>query len=172
MLRDKELTVAGMVTQVRHGTTKNGRPYGSFTIEDYTDSYNTALFGKDYENYRKFLYEGYSLLLKGVVQENSWKKPAELEFRIKSMHMLSSVRDELIHNIQIRIPLDRLTDGLLTDMKGFIEKRKGDADMRFMVYDPDEQVSVEMFSRFRKISLTDELLQYLSGNPDLEFKLY
>jgi DNA polymerase-3 subunit alpha len=91
-LRGKDVTVAGMVTTVRHATTKNGKPYGSFTIEDYSDTASITLFSKDYENFRKFLYEGYSLLIKGTVAENTWKNTPELEFRIKTIHMLSSVR--------------------------------------------------------------------------------
>ncbi|MBN1159198.1 MAG: DNA polymerase III subunit alpha [Bacteroidales bacterium] len=171
-LRDKELKIAGMVTKVKHAVTKNGKPYGSFTIEDYTDYYSFTLFNKDYENLRKFMYEGYSLLLKGVIQENTWKKPIELEFKIKEIFMLSSVREELIHNIQIKIPLDRLTEELVSEINEFISKEKGNTSMKVLVYDQSESVSVEMFSRYRKIALTDELLDYLTESGELEYRLY
>ncbi len=171
-LRDKELKIAGMVTKVKHATTKNGKPYGSFTIEDYTDSFTITLFNKDYENYRKYMYEGYSLLLNGVIQENTWKKPVELEFKIKDIHMLSSVRDELIHNIQIRIPVDNLSEELIQNIGKFVQKEKGSTNMKIMVYDQAENVSVEMFSRYKKIALSDDLMDYLTQNQELEFKLY
>ena len=170
-LHNKELTVAGMVTKVKHASTKNGKPYGSFTLEDYTDSYTITLFGKDYENFRKYMYEGYTLLLKGVVQENSWKKPAELEFRIRSIHLLSSVREELISNIQIRIPLDNLTEELLTDMNAFLQKEKGNTNLKVTVYDQMENIGVEMFSRYKKIALSDDLINYLTQSSELDFKL-
>ena len=86
--------------------------------------------------------------------------------------MLSSVMDELIHNIQIRIPLDSLTEALLSDMRKFVQKGKGNTDFEVMVYDQNENVSVEMFSRYKKIALSDELIHYLSENHELEFKLY
>jgi DNA polymerase-3 subunit alpha len=57
--KNKELSVAGLVTEVSHMTTKTGRPFGSFIIEDYTDSHKFVLFGKEYEDYRKYMYEGY-----------------------------------------------------------------------------------------------------------------
>lgn len=171
-LRDKELKIAGMVTKVKHATTKNGKPYGSFTIEDYTDSFTITLFNKDYENYRKYMYEGYSLLLNGVIQENTWKKPTEMEFKIKDIHMLSSVRDELIHSIQLRIPVDSLTEELIQNIEKFVQKQKGSTNMQIMVYDQAENISVEMFSRYKKIALTDDLMDYLTQNQELEFKLY
>ena len=117
-LRDKEITVAGMITTVRHATTKNGKPYGSFTLEDYSDTFSITLFNKDYENFRKYLYEGYSLLFKGTVGENTWKNKPELEFRIKSIYLLSSVREELVKNIQIKMPIDIITDRFIEGFDG------------------------------------------------------
>jgi len=171
-LRDKDITVAGMVTGVKHAISKNGKPYGTITLEDYTDSLSVTLFSKDYENFRKYMYEGYCLLIKGTVQENQWRKPSELEFRIKTIYMLSSVRDELIRNIQIKIPIDSLSEDLMNDINGFIDREQGNTNMKIIVYDQAENISVEMFSRYRKIALTDELLGFLAANSELEFKLY
>jgi DNA polymerase-3 subunit alpha len=131
-----------------------------------------TLFSKDYENFRKYMYEGYCLLIKGTVQENQWRKPSELEFRIKTIYMLSSVRDELIRNIQIKIPIDSLSEDLINDINGFIDREQGNTNMKIIVYDQAENISVEMFSRYRKIALTDELLGFLAANSELEFKLY
>src|SRR5664280_2833615 len=35
---DRDVVVAGMVTDIRTGIGKNGKPYGSFTLQDYSDS--------------------------------------------------------------------------------------------------------------------------------------
>ncbi|HEX2393972.1 MAG TPA: DNA polymerase III subunit alpha [Bacteroidales bacterium] len=170
-LRGKDVTIAGMITTVRHATTRNGKPYGSFTIEDYTDTMSITLFNKDYENFRKFLYEGYSLLLKGTVSENTWKSTPELEFRIKSMHMLSSAREELVKTIQIRLPIDRLTDNFIENFTQFTIKKPGSTNLRIMVYDPSENISVDFFSRSHRISLDDDLIDFLTEDKEIEFKL-
>jgi DNA polymerase-3 subunit alpha len=171
-LRGKDVTVAGMVTTVRHATTKNGKPYGSFTIEDYSDTASITLFSKDYENFRKFLYEGYSLLIKGTVAENTWKNTPELEFRIKTIHMLSSVREELVKTIQIRMPIDVITDGFIQELSQHTTKNSGNTNLKILVYDPVENVSVDFFSRSHRIALADELLEFLSGKTEIDFKLY
>jgi DNA polymerase-3 subunit alpha len=170
-LRQKEITIAGMVTAVRHATTKNGKPFGSFSLEDYSDTFTIALFSKDYENFRKYMYEGYSLLIKGVVSDNTWKSTPEAEFKIKSIWLLSSVREELVKNIQIRVPLDVLTEGFTEDLSTLARKAGGTANLKIQVYDPADNVSIGMFCRSQRIALTDELISFLAGSEEIEFKL-
>jgi DNA polymerase-3 subunit alpha len=171
-LRNKEITIAGMITTVRHATTKNGKPYGSFTVEDYSDTFSVTLFNKDYENFRKYLYEGYSLLIKGVVGENSWKNQPELEFKIKTIYLLSSVREELVKNIQIKMPLDAITDEFLEGFEGYVQQVGGSANLKILVYDPAENVSVDLFCRSQRVVLSDELISFLTQSADMEFKLF
>jgi DNA polymerase-3 subunit alpha len=170
-LRGKDVTIAGMVTTVRHATTKTGKPYGSFAMEDYSDNLSITLFSKDYENFRKFLYEGYSLLIKGTVGENSWKNPPELEFKIKSIFMLSSAREELVKTIQIKVPIDLVTDSFVEDLSKHTSKNNGSTNLKFLVYDPVENISVDFFCRAHRINLADELIEFLSVNQEIEFKL-
>ena len=99
-MKNKDFTVAGMVTSVTHLTTKTGKPYGRFTIEDYNSSHEFVLFSKDYENFRRYLYEGYYLLVRGRVQERTYN-PNELECRINSMMMLSEAQETLIRELTI-----------------------------------------------------------------------
>jgi DNA polymerase III subunit alpha len=171
-LRNKELTIAGMITTVRHATTKNGKPFGSFTLEDYSDTFSITLFNKDYENFRKYLYEGYSLLIKGTVAESTWKNQPELEFRIKSIYLLSSVREELVKNIQIRLPLDIITDSFLTEFNRYTAQPGGTTNLKILVFDPEENISIDMFRRSQRIVLNDELIAFLAHTAEIEFKLF
>ncbi len=68
---DSDVTVAGMVTDTKNGISKNGKPYGSFTIQDYTDSFRLMLFDKDYIENSKFFTIGYYLLIRGRVQKTT-----------------------------------------------------------------------------------------------------
>ena len=66
---DRDVIVAGMVIDTKNGIGKNGKPYGSLTIQDYSDSFRFMMFDKDYIEYSKFFIIGYYLLVKGRVQE-------------------------------------------------------------------------------------------------------
>jgi len=160
-----------MITAVRHATTKNGKPFGSFSLEDYTDSFSITLFNKDYENFRKYLYDGYSLLIRGMVAENTWKNQPELEFRIRNIYLLSSVREELVKNIHIMLPLEVITDPCLNELARYIRQPGGTVNLKVKVYDPVENVSVDMFCRSQRINLSDEFIGFLTRTAEIEFKL-
>jgi DNA polymerase-3 subunit alpha len=164
-LFNKQVSVAGLVTEVKHLTTKTGRPFGSFTVEDYSDSHRFVLFGKDYETYRNYLFEGYSLLIKGTVQENPWKKDfRELEFKIHSLTLLANVRDEVVKGISLRMPLSEVSETSVERILEQAEKSKGNAHLSFKIYDEEERMELEMFSRSVLVQVSNEFVDYLEKN--------
>ncbi len=68
---DRDVVVAGMVTDTKNGIGKNGKPYGSFTLQDYSDSFRFMMFDKEYIEYSKFFIIGYYLLVKGRVRKEN-----------------------------------------------------------------------------------------------------
>jgi len=170
-LNGKELTVAGIVTDVKTGTTKNGRPYGTMSIQDYTDSLRLALFNTDFINFSKYFAPGYSLLVKGKVLPNPFRDN-ELEFKIKQINLLSEIRDELIHTVSIKIPLRIITPEFIDTIDTLSGSGKGHVKLKVYVYNPDDKISIGMFSRNRKINLSDQFIQFLEENPDIEFTVY
>jgi DNA polymerase-3 subunit alpha len=170
-LKGKEIVIGGMITSVRHATTKTGKPFGVLALEDYSDTFSMMLFNKDYENFRKYLYDGYSLLIKGTVAESTWKANGEPEFRIKSIHMLSSVREELVKTILIRMPVEFITERFTDDLSVFVHKNGGTTNLKILVYDPEDNVSVDFFCRSYRINLENEFIDFLNSNREIEYKL-
>jgi DNA polymerase III subunit alpha len=171
-LNGKEITVAGLVTEVKHLTTKTGRPFGSIILEDYSDSFKFMLFGKDYEDYRKYMYAGYSLLIKAAIQPNQWKKEAnELEIKIKSIIMLNNARDELVHKLTVKMSLADLNEELISEFREHSDKNKGKATIRFTIYDEQEGMAVDLFSRNSSITVTNEMIEFLDTHPEIEYKV-
>jgi DNA polymerase-3 subunit alpha len=151
--------------------TKTGKPYGSFTVEDYTDSYTFMLFGTDYENFRHYLYEGYTLLIKGNVQKNTWRNNIDMDFKIKSIDILNNARQDLVKSIKIRIPIDSLTEKFLNDIKGYVDKNNGKTNLKFIIYDSSKKISVEMFSRNYTVYPSNQFIDYLENNPEIDYKV-
>jgi DNA polymerase-3 subunit alpha len=169
LLHGKEVTIAGMITSAKVATSKNGNQFGKITIEDYSDSWEMALFGKDFENYRKFCFDGYSLIIKGKVQPKSYN-PAELEFKIKTINMLSDVKEEMIKMVNITLPIHEITDNLVDELKKQVESNKGKIVLKFRVIDPESKISIDLFSRTMKVNLSPKFLNYLKSN-EFEFRV-
>ncbi len=164
-LENKQVSVAGLVTEVKNLMTKTGRPFGAVTIEDYTDSHRFMLFGKDYEDFRNYLFDGYSLLVKGTVQENPWKKDVrELEFKIRSITLLANVREELVKNISLKMDASEVTEDVVEKIHEQALKSKGKAHLSFQISDQSEGMSIEMFSRNTMVNVSNEFLEFLEKN--------
>jgi DNA polymerase-3 subunit alpha len=86
--------------------------------------------------------------------------------------MLSSAREELVKTIQIRLPVDIISDDLVEDLTKHTLKHLGSTNLKILVYDTTENISIDLFSRSHRISLDDELISYLEGNHEIEFKLF
>ena len=170
-LNGKEITVTGIVSQASERFTKNGNPFGTMTIEDYTDSYNLTMFSKDYIGFKNYFAKGYYLLIKGRVQENPWRKDRqEMEFKITFIQMLSQLREDGFKNISLKIPLTNVDNNLITDLEQFTDKN-GKILLKFLIYDRENNISIDMFSRTRKVSLSDDFIRYLEENEEIEYKV-
>ena len=162
-LRGREVAVAGLVVDVRNLTTKTGRPWGRFTLEDYSGTREFSLFGKDYENFRKYLFNDYFLFIRGKVQPRPYGKPdapEELEFRIVSMTQMSELQ-ESVSRITVQLPVDDVTADLVEELSDKVRRSKGKTRLHVNLYDAENSVSVNMFSRSISVGLTQELTDFL-----------
>ena len=167
---DRDVIVAGMITDTKNGIGKNGKPFGSFTMQDYTDSFRFVMFDKDYVEYSKFFITGYYLLVKGKVQKRKYNED-ELDFRIRSINLLSSVKDELIKSVTIIIKTGDANQALIEELLDLVKENKGDTELRFLFYDQEDKISLPMFSRNIRVRLNNELISYLEDHPSIDYKV-
>ena len=161
-LKGKEIAVAGMVVAVQNLTTKTGKPWGKFKLEDYNGTHEFALFGKDYENFRKYLFSDYFLFIRGRVQPRPYNDQ-ELEFRITSMMQLSELQ-EAVKEVHVQLAVEEITRDLIARMGRSVKEAKGNTLLRLNVYDRQAQVSLNPFSKSYKVSLTQELVSFFEDN--------
>ena len=161
-LKGKEIAVAGMVVSVQNLMTKTGKPWGKFKLEDYNGTHEFALFGKDYENFRKYLFSDYFLFIRGRVQPRPYNDQ-ELEFRITSMMQLSELQ-EAVKEVHVQLAVEEITRDLIARMGRSVKEAKGNTLLRLNVYDRQAQVSLNLFSKSYKVSLTQGLVSFFEDN--------
>ena len=160
--------MAGMVVSVQNLMTKTGKPWGKFVLEDYNGTHEFALFGKDYENFRKYLFADYFLFIRGRVQPKPYNDK-ELEFKIISMVQLFG---DARHDDQgdVQLPVQEVTQELIRDLSERVREARGETLFRVNVYDRDAHVSLSLFSKSYKVSLTQSLVGYLEDN-DIKYSI-
>jgi len=159
-----------MVTDTKNGIGKNGKPYGSFTLQDYSDSFRFMMFDKEYLEFSKFFITGYYLLVKGRVRKRKFKDE-ELEFHIRSINLLSSVKDELIKSVTLKISPENISKEFIGELLELLKEHKGETELKFLFFDPDDKISLSMFSRSIRVRLNNELISFLDDYPGLEYKV-
>jgi len=167
---DRDVVVAGMVIDTRNGIGKNGKPYGSFTLQDYSDSFRFMMFDKEFIDNSKFFTLGYYLLIKGRVQKRRYNED-ELELKIRTITLLSSVKDELIKSVTLKIDTENISAEMINELKELVHENKGETELKFLFIDPEDKISLPMFSRTFRIRLNNELISYLDDHPGIEYKV-
>ena len=165
-LNGKEIALAGVVTAVQEMTTKTGRHWGKFTMEDYGGSHEFALFGKDYEQFRPMMFPDYFLFVRGKVQPRPYGDNPELEFKILSMQQLAEVGDT-IKEIHVQLPIEQITAEFVQEFSTHVRKSKGKTLLRLTVGDRSIGTSLNLYSKRYRVELTQRLTDYLDQN---EFK--
>ncbi len=168
--KNRDVKIAGVVTEAQHRTTKSGNPFGIFTIEDFTGTFRIPLFAEDYLKMRHFLQPKEFLFITGKV-ELRWKSEDNYQFKVYSIELLSEVRAKLGKSITMQLNLDDVSDTFIEEIMNLINSNIGQCMLNFQVGDKEENNFVEMHSNELKVDLNDNFLESLAELPGVEYKL-
>ncbi len=167
-LEGKELAFAGIITDVQHKVSKNGKPWGMFAFEDYSDTYEFRLFNEDYLKFRHFLIPNTFLYLKTVMRR-AWQN-GDVRVQILTIQQLQDVLGKMAKKITLQIPIDSIDEKAVQEFDQVFKKHPGSQHLNFMIIDQKEKLKLNMPSRSSKINITKELLDELLEN-EWSFKL-
>ena len=162
---NKEMCFGGIVTDVQHRESKQGKGWALFTIEDFEDNFEFRIFGEDYLKYRHFLVPNSFIHVRVFVKEG-WVnretgKKSEPRIQYNSMQMLQDVMENLSKKLTLRLPLPKLTENQIKQLKDIFTAHPGEKQMVFTVFDPNEKIKLTMLPKKQKISISKELLDQL-----------
>lgn len=169
-LKNKEVKLGGLVSGVREGITKTGKPFMIIRIEDFTGSGEIPLFGDDYINFSKYGRPGLYVYIKGRVQGRRYDAN-QLEFKINSIQLLPDVKDQLIEKLTITLPLHDMNRQMVEELSTLIKNNPGNSLLYFKVVDGERNMNVELFARSLKIQVQKELIDYLTESENLVFNI-
>ncbi|MEG0498803.1 MAG: DNA polymerase III subunit alpha, partial [Alistipes sp.] len=159
----QEIAVAGMVVSVQNLMTKTGKPWGKFMLEDYNGTHEFSLFSKDYENFRKYLFVNYFLFIRAKVQVRPYNEN-ELELKIISMVQLQEMRDTMIKEMNVQLPIEEVTTDLIKELTAKVKESEGSTLLRLNLYDREAQVALKLYSKSYKVGLTSGFVSYLDDH--------
>lgn len=162
---NRELTFGGVVTDVQHRVSKQGKGWAAFTVEDYVDAYEFRIFGEDYLKFRHFLMYNNFVYIRAFVREG-WVnrdtgKKSDPRVQFNSFQLLHDVMDTYAKKLSIQLNVKELKEEKVTWLKDLMESYPGNQSLNFVVYDNAEKIKLQMPSRKQKIKVSQELLKEL-----------
>ena len=161
----KELAIAGVITDLEHRVSRQGKGWASFTLEDYVDSFEFRIFGEDYLKFKHFLILNNFIHIKTIVIEG-WKNKetgivGEPRIQYKNFKILQDVVKSFARKLSIQLNLDDIEETKIDEIKKLLVKHKGDHNLSFLVYDEKEKIKIDMKTTKHKINISPELLELL-----------
>ena len=160
-----ELTVAGVITDLEHRVSRQGKAWASFTLEDYVDSFEFRIFGEDYLKYKHFLILNNFIHIRTKIV-GGWKNKetgivGEPRIQYNNFKLLQDVVKSFARKLSIQLNLDDIQENKIDQIKKLLIKHKGDHNLSFVVYDQKEKMKIDMQTTKHKINISQELLELL-----------
>ncbi len=172
-LHNKDLSVGGVITDVKHSVSKNGRGYGKFTLEDYKASFDFFLFGEDYLKFRHLMIIDEFLFVRcnnKVYINKETGKASPPRVKISSIRPLRDIMEEFSKKLTLVLSLDHIKEGTISLLDAKFKSYRGEKRLQFKIIDQHQEIELSMPSKNQKVSICRDLLNELR-QMNVSFKL-
>jgi DNA polymerase-3 subunit alpha len=165
-----DIKIAGAVTSFAHRTTKNGKPFGTLTMEDYHGGHTFFIFGEDYVRFKEYFMHNWFLYITGAIHPKKYN-PEEFEFKISQITLLNEIRGKMIKGLRVHIDLDDLGLELMEKLEVITQKYQGDAKLYINIIDNKENLTLDLISSKYRVDPSNELIEALNQIPEVAYKI-
>jgi DNA polymerase-3 subunit alpha len=150
--------IAGIVTNSAEMTSKAGKPFGKYVIEDQTSSYDFALFGETYLKYHHLFVLGTPLYITGNVQEPYYnrdlpddkKRPNEL--KVLDVKLLEEIFEKSKREAKFVLDINKLNSENVKDIIDIIKENPGNQPFSMLLVDKEHNMTCSTHPEKGKIN--------------------
>ena len=173
-LVNKELMFGGIIGEVEHRISKNGKGWAIFQLEDYDDTFSFRIFGEEYLKFRHQLVENNFVHVKAFVRQG-WVnretgKMGEPRIQFNDFSQLQDTISNYAKKLTLQININEFKKDELTKLTKTIKSHRGDQKLDIAFYELSEQIKLVMHSRNKKVNISKELLDDLDKHK-IHYKL-
>jgi DNA polymerase-3 subunit alpha len=169
-LLGRELKLGGIVSAVEHRTTKTGKPFGKFTLEDYTGNTSFVLFGEDYLKFRNFMNIGWFVFVEGTVVKNSWGQQ-NIEFKIRNIDLLNEIGLKRSKGVQLRLNSTEVTQDFIGRIEDVCQEFSGNTPLFVKIRDEQENINLELLSRRFRVNPVNDMVKKMKKVGEVEVEV-
>ena len=164
--KPRKVSYAGIVTDVKDLTARNGKPFGRVTLEDFSGPYEISLFSKDYEAFRPKIQLHTSILVKGEIRERyvvkqedrAQGKTAPYEFKVSDVSLLGNVTESALSAITLNVMAGQIDAAFRKELVKLLQSYKGEIPLKLYIVDPKLDYKIEFKSKKYKVRVCTEFI--------------
>jgi len=170
---NKEMKIAGVITDVNHRVSKNGKGFATFVLEDYKDSHEFWIFGEDYLKNRHYLIPDHFVHLKVKPTQyfnRDTGQPGRIRTQYLSFKQLQDVIPDFTKKIQLHLDVNKIDEKVIDHLDHICQKHKGSKAINVLIFDRKEQIKLNTYSKSKQVNVSAELLKEFN-TLNLKYKL-
>lgn len=171
--KPKKISFAGIVMDSSTINTKSGKPGMKAVVEDFSGTYELALFGKDCETFLPYLSRHAYIFVEAEIKERYFIKPkpdekAKKEFapmglRISKMSLLGNVAADYLKSFKLFITTPQMNETFRSQLISVLKAHKGSTQLGMVIYDPVKHYEAEFYSKKCPVAVSCELIAELQA---------
>ena len=165
-----DITVGGIVTNVRESMTKKGKPCGFVMLEDFEGSGEIALYGEAWGRWRGMFSIGASVYIKAQITQ-MYAGSNFYDFNISDIQYLQTVKDKRIEKLTIVIDSHKISTTLVIDLCQKLSADPGPTHVYVQLDSIEDRRSITMRSKGMSVNVTKDLLSFIKENEALEYHI-
>ncbi len=169
--KNRDINIAGIISKTGTRISKSGNPFTIFTLEDYSQSLEIALFGENHVKFANYLQEGGFIFIKGKYEPRFYNSTDQFEFKPVQMQLLSEMRQKLCKGVQLNLDLTRMDAKVISRLAELAKNYPGDCELRISLSDSQEKMHVEGKSRLYRINPSNELIKQIEEMEGVGYRL-
>ena len=166
----QKITFGGIVTDVKSKFTKNGKPCGFITLEDFQGSGELALFGEEWGKWKGMLDIGCTVMVKAQFVQK-YRDSQYKELKITDIQYLQTVKDNQIDKFTIVCNSEKIDTQITSDLLSLLNKYPGKTELYFSINDNASSRPFTMLSKKCKININKELINFIKHEEALDYIL-
>ncbi len=163
-LIDKDVIVAGIITDFREKVSSNGKIFCNINLEDWNETLFFTLFQEDYLKYKHLIHREGFIIMKGTVKKRY--KSEDTELRIKNIMLLSDAFDKLVEEITIKVNAAAVKSEFTSFIGDLMQRHKGPVQVIFRLEDTLNKLVIHFQSRSGGVTPSG-FLKELRSSPDV-----
>ena len=170
LLDRQELTIGGIVTNVRNHFDKKGNPCGFVTIEDYDGAGEMPFFGEQWGKWSGMLQVGSSVYVNAKCSR-PFQNSNYVSFNVSNIQLMSTVKETRVDHITISMKESEIDTQNVDELCSVIDEYPGDTDVYLQIHIPGIGAPMTLRSRKKRVELNHGFISYLDSNELFEYDI-